>query len=104
MTIKTLAAALAFSIALAVGGFARANVVYNVSLNTIAISGTAGVYGLAFSLTDGSGLNDGKLLLAIFLPIEIAASLANQGLTRVQWAHNLLLSAYCVLKGETPWN
>ena len=33
-------------------------------------------------------------MLAIFLPIEIAASLANQGLTRVQWAHNLLLSAY----------
>ena len=60
MTIKTLAAALAFSIALAVGGFARANVVYNVSLNTIAISGTAGVYGLAFSFTDGSGLNDGN--------------------------------------------
>ena len=35
-----------------------------------------------------------KLLLAIFLPIEIAASLENQGLTRVQWEHNLLLSAY----------
>ena len=33
-------------------------------------------------------------MLAIFLPIEIAASLANQGLTRVQWAHNLLVRAY----------
>ena len=35
-----------------------------------------------------------KLLPAIFLPIEIAASLANQGLTRVKLAHNLLLTAY----------
>ena len=41
-----------------------------------------------------NGSVEAKLLLAIFLPIEIAASLANQGLTRVQWAHNLLLSAY----------
>ena len=39
-------------------------------------------------------------MLAIFLPIEIAASLANQGLTRVQWAHNLLLSAY---RSRSSW-
>ena len=34
-----------------------------------------------------------KLLLASFLPIEIAVCLANQGLTGVEWAHNLLLRA-----------
>ena len=60
MNIKTLAAAFAFPIALAFGGVVQANVVYNVSLNTSTISGVAGVYGLAFSLTDGSGLNDGN--------------------------------------------
>ena len=62
MNIKTLAAAFAFPIALAFGGVVQANVVYNVSLNTSTISGVAGVYGLAFSLTDGSGsvLGDGN--------------------------------------------
>ena len=35
-----------------------------------------------------------KLLLASFLPIEIAVCLANQGLTGVEWAHNLLLSSH----------
>ena len=60
MNIKTLAAAFAFPIALAFGGVVQANVVYNVSLNTSTISGVAGVYGLAFSFTDGSGSGDGN--------------------------------------------
>lgn len=58
MIIRKLLAACSFSIALAWTGAVHANVIYTVNLDTSAINGVTGVYAVAFSFTDGSGVVD----------------------------------------------
>jgi len=92
MNIKRVFAACIFSTTLAAAGFAHADAIYTVTLNTSAISGAAG-YALAFSFQDGSGTGDSNNIVTLgSFDFGVGGSVGG-GLTKVGGAQGDLTSS-----------